>query len=501
MEYIVAAWHSQLIDWAQNIPKIETYDATNNMKILRRSKRKIGLILTDYQPQLTTKLNKIDFYPDQVFSVYDYLQDVHDSLNNQILDYQDLVWPEDAIFDITPYRILVISQGRLYAKIIFDSKGKLLSINYYDDEKKLIRKLLIDSRGFISSEETDTQIIYFDPVGHWRFKYNKQTDEVRLNSVFNNTWQHEYTHLRDLINEVLIQHFLMRIKTNDNLIVTLDDKSMVSARVYEPYNSIFVLNKEYPYEKSIAQITRGRIVVSSKQDADEVQEKVYDAVPITIIPSFPIQPSFGHSQRLKRQIIALFTEKTSYEELRKITELIYQRLINNPDGEGLYFLSYSEKQSQIADQVIKDLQQEHKDEFDLQQNHKNKDIEDENIDKLVEKPELLIKSIRITSIAETMNLFDKVRILINWNSADKFMMTTAIGVGIPQLQNFSSTMLINNENGKVCENYTDLADGLSYYLDDLQNWNQALVYDVRLLNKYSEDNLIKKWNYVLSGEI
>lgn len=57
MEYFIPAWHSQLTDWAYSVSHIEIYDAIANMRLLREGKRKVGLVLTDYQPQFMTKLN------------------------------------------------------------------------------------------------------------------------------------------------------------------------------------------------------------------------------------------------------------------------------------------------------------------------------------------------------------------------------------------------------------------------------------------------------------
>src|SRR5699024_11535558 len=85
------------------------------------------MISPNYQPQLTSNLNQLVFYPDYLFSVYDYLQGI-DQVENQILNYTDFKWPEDAYFDFTPFRIMVISANRLYAQIIFDNDGKILNI-------------------------------------------------------------------------------------------------------------------------------------------------------------------------------------------------------------------------------------------------------------------------------------------------------------------------------------------------------------------------------------
>lgn len=65
------------------------------------------------------------------------------------------------------------------------------------------------------------------------------------------------------------------------------------------------------------------------------------------------------------------------------------------------------------------------------------------------------------------------------------------------MQNFASSTLVDHKNGLLCYTPQDVVNGISAYLDDLNAWNQALVYDVKLLNQYSEENLMKIWQKLL----
>ena len=98
------------------------------------------------------------FNSDYRFSIYDYLQ-VIDQTSNQIFDYTDFKLPKDAYFDFTPFRIMVISNNRLYAQIVFDNDGKILSVIYFDEQKNPTKTLTIDSRGFVSSEEVNNEVV------------------------------------------------------------------------------------------------------------------------------------------------------------------------------------------------------------------------------------------------------------------------------------------------------------------------------------------------------
>ncbi|QLL73244.1 accessory Sec system protein Asp1 [Lactobacillus crispatus] len=493
MEYIIPAWHGQLTDWSYNIPQIEIYDGINRMRVLQDSGREVELVLTDYQPQMTTKLNKAAIYPDKIFSVYDKLQGIQGGYN-QILSFRDFNWPDDVIFDFSPFRVLVISENRLFAKVNFDTQGKILSVEYFDNQGQKTKNLIIDSRGFISSAQMGDKTVYYDEEGHWRFIHDVQSDHVVINPQFNEFGRLEYSHIIDLIQEAFANEFLCHVQSSDNLIVTIENRSTISYEKYSKYHPIYSLSHWHKYDKVLDQIHSGQLIVPSKHMADTVEGKVDKDMPITIVPSLPVQVRLGHSQRIKRQIIAVFAEKMEYEDLKKIVEVIYQRLIKDPEGEGVHFLTYTTGQDALVTRVIAELKEKYKGKFLTEEESKlqgENDIEEEEL------PVLYIKQDRLTSTASLLEIFDKIRILINWGKSDDFVQTTAISNGIPQLQNFVSATLINHQNGEICKNAEEIAKGLAKYLDNMNNWNQALVYDVRLLNKYSEDNLVKIWDKVL----
>ncbi|MCH3990490.1 MAG: accessory Sec system protein Asp1 [Lactobacillus sp.] len=499
MEYFIVAWHNLLEDWNYSVPNIEFYDGSINMNILHHGGKQIGLIVDDYQPQLTTKLNDLDFYPEKILSVYDYLQGSLNFDNQQVLNYQDFNWPDDAIFDISSFNILVVSADKLFAKIVVDTTGKLLWIEYFDQAERLTSKVIIDSRGFVSSKETEQEIVYFDPVGHWRFIYDKQTDAVKLNPDFLVSDQLQYQHLSDLIQEILTEKILTHVTQKDHLIVTIDDQSPLSMSDYNVHHPIYVLNPKVNHTRSLQDVGNESIVVSHK---DEI-EQGYPNLNLIEIPSLPFQFKFGHSQRLRRQIIGVFAEGMNAEELLSLLHVLYPKLLSKPDELSLRFLTYSNDQNALINKLIKQFAEEKRNEFQLFDEKAKLTMigENDGLKSSDKRPQLLISSHRLSSVNDAAKTLDKIRVLINWNLQDDFMMIAAVSTGIPQLQNFKSFTLHDHKNGIICQNYQELEMGLTFYLDDLQNWNESLVYNAQLLNKYSEDNLFKKWESVLSKEL
>lgn len=493
MEYFIPAWHGQLSDWSSSIPRIEIYDAIVNMQLLRSGGRKVGLILTDYQPQFLSKLNQVGFYPDKIFSVFDFLQGIS-SNESQVFDYLDLNWPDDVRFDLTPFRILASSKDRLYASIIFDFNGRVLNVNYFDKDEKETKKLVFDTRGFVSTVEEGDVTTYYDQMGHWRFKHNIKTDHVLINQLFHFCEKTEYDHLSTLITEIIRDEVLPNVKKNDHLIVTLDDQAQVPIETFMVYPTIFTLNQLYPYTGDLKKIGNHTLVVDNRQKISEIDP----SVSFIVIPSFLVDFKLGHSQRYKNQDIGIMIEHMRYEELKSILFALYPRLLTHASTDRIYFLYYNTEKENMINQVVADLQKEHPNEFSLNRPEKSK-LEN-NLSDEEKLPNLIIKGKRLTSIADAMNFLDKARILINWNVTDPFIQTAAVSVGIPQLQNFKTLQLINHRNGLICKTPEDVADGVNYYLGNLGNWNQALVFDVQLMNAYSADNLLKQWQSVLNNE-
>lgn len=181
MDYLLPAWHDQLIDWAFSRPQMQFDDAVSHFRLFKQKQRKLGLIITDYLPQLTTQLSQLAIWPDRLYSVFDYLQGINTTAQ-QVLGYQDFNWPKNAYFDFTNFRAFVMVNNELYAKIIFDTQSKILAIEYIK-QGQLNYRLVLDSRGFVSRKEQGDVFTYYDQQGYWRFEHNQKTGEVVVNPL------------------------------------------------------------------------------------------------------------------------------------------------------------------------------------------------------------------------------------------------------------------------------------------------------------------------------
>ena len=223
-----------------------------------------------------------------------------------------------------------------------------------------------------------------------------------------------------------------------------------------------------------------------------------DPEQLGVLPLFQSQFKLGHSQRITEQRVAVFAEHMTDQELMAVLGKLYPRLMKDPSATALYLFSYSNDQAGMISRVFAQFRKKHDGEFILSVNEIDPGENQLEEDEL--PPLLKIKQQRLVSNADVLTALDKIRLLIMWGQPDEFMSMAAVSVGIPILQNVASSELEDHHNGLLCHNWTELAAGVSYYLDNLKNWNMSLVYNVQLLNKYSEANLLKRWQDYLEGD-
>lgn len=500
MEYFIPGWHDQYDDWSISIPTIDRSDAIGYMQVLKNNDHQIGLIISDYQPQLTTKLNQESFYPDKLFSIYDYLQGI-DTLENRVIELNDFNWPDNATLDFSPFRTLIVLEKRVLATVFYDLEGKILKVKEEGNEKEAGYTLLMDSRGFVSSEITQKEQIFFDPYGNWRFKRDRSSGEITINSRFNFCQKDRYSSMMELNNEVLKTYLIANFTNKDNLIVSLDDNTSFDLHLLKKYHPKYIVNEKLAYEEQLKKLTSSSLIVNSPDLATQIEKGNNRQDHIHIIPTHNSEFRLGHSAREKVQSIMFFAEKASDEEIGKIISLLCDYVKKDYKNKRIRIFTYSLHKNDRVNQVVEELKKKHRNEYIIgKENSNNENGEIAGLDKKDVVPVIDLKEFRMTNISELLKSMDRARVLINWGKADELMQIVGISTGIPQIQNFASSTVINQENGYLCSTITEIRTALDKYLNGLTNWNKAVVYNVDMMNKYSEENIMKRWQKVLGDK-
>lgn len=158
------------------------------------------------------------------------------------------------------------------------------------------------------------------------------------------------------------------------------------------------------------------------------------------------------------------------------------------------------EKANLVNQIIDELKKRYKGKAVIGKKENNENYEVEGLDKDKQLPIIDLKGLRLTNISELLKNLDKTRVLIGWGKADELIQIAGISIGIPQIQNFISSMVSAGKNGFICKDADELIQGLDEYLSNLTTWNNAVVYNVDMMNKYSEENIMKRWQKLLGDK-
>jgi accessory secretory protein Asp1 len=78
-----------------------------------------------------------------------------------------------------------------------------------------------------------------------------------------------------------------------------------------------------------------------------------------------------------------------------------------------------------------------------------------------------------------------------------YLQITSISMGIPQIVRTLTPFVWNEKNGFVISDTDRLPDCLKFYLESLENWNDALVYSYELGKNFTTEKLLEKWKEVI----
>lgn len=461
--------------------------------------------------------------PKKIFSVFDYIQDAQGEAV-QSVDYTDLNWPKNVLFEFTPFHLIVRDDGKLIANVFFDFENKINRIDYFKNNQHY-ESLIFDDRGFISQiqkfndQNQHIQSYYLDPRGNWHIKYDPQDDSVEVNPQYQ--WQFvnsHYNHINDLISEIVQKHFLSHLHTHDRMVITVDDQSTVDPKIFADYSSVYECSKWYPFTNSISNlrnIKNIKVVCDTQFTAKKVQKLLQLSSMPPQIPLYHAMFKLGHSQRLSQQQIFLYVDDISLEQLISVGEIIVDFMLNNPHEFQFFLLSTGNDQGKthafiqtmlkrhqgqftIKDQALEEQQQSQGENFALMRTYRKYMHDKESV-----IPELFIQGISYNNSFDILKGLDKARILIDWGDhPDDYLQMVTVSIGIPALQRVETNEVANNQNGIICKDLIDLRNGLHYYLDQLKHWNESLVNDVKIMDKQSASRLLAKWDELWKrGEI
>lgn len=534
MIYFVPAWYKQN-KWCENEQSwysrrsYSEFDETiKQIQLFHRSMNvDYKIILLSYAPNFRHFLHRQSMYRAAYWSCFDSIQQVKRT-KIAVLSYRDLKWPEGTEFIYSSFAMLAYIDGHKYAKLEFGEDGNLVLIDMYSNDV-LIRRNYYDDRGFVSctivyENGKEKYQDFLGQDGVWRIRVFFDDGHVEINTKINQFSimfrerqvdfeykQQRYESLEAVVDEVFGAFLTERKKTDKffvavhpihmgviarhivgkNVIATIFENRYPQERLSEIKD--YLLNAKYVItdSKSVTYIVNQKLEMSKNLNKDRCIVKdisPYDArIDIGISQQLSVQniliPIDGLSDELFIQIILKvlsYLEKNDKARVHLFTRDFAWNKVNEVKQKLLSVIETNgyDKRWLIEDKALKIKEKELDSDEDVveQRFFVDQFIDERNISKLI----------------------NEQRVILDYrNSIDVFMYITAVSKGVPRISLRKDEFLVHKLNGYIVNSVEDTEKSLSYYLDNMSNWNRALVACYDMVQEYTTDKLINAWKEVI----
>lgn len=512
-------WYDTTVPWYSVDSIIQFDDTVNQVRMFHQAKELTKVLILNYAPSLRYFLHHQALLGVEYWSLFDEIQGFKDAKVMPV-DFLDFAWPESCAFHYNPFHIDVMRYHEKYAKIIFAEDGNLLRIEFLKDEKSS-HDFIFDDRGYLSS------ILYYDdfgapdyqsylnPEGQWVIQESLKDErpKVKINPDFQEKFDKvSYDSLEELIQEYLQKYCLEYITSKDVLIIaTCEQNTQLmpslysnSQRVYSIFGDRYNLSNKAKVQRELKDASL--LVTTHKEQKAQLENLMIDkTVPVLAVTPFDTRLQLGQSQQKKEINIYWFIDPlitideveeviSRLAEIMKDNELIYLYMgmyTQAPKrlAQLQYKVDYYNKV--IAKAMIK------------QKTAKSKKIEEsveEDSNQVAGNMKFRIFLNQIKHENALLQILQSARLLIDLSEKpDLFTQIAGISTGIPQINRVQSEYVTHKKNGYIIQEISHLPKAISYFIEGLNHWNQSLVYSVDQITDYLSGQLVKEWRNYLEG--
>lgn len=514
--YFIPSWYTKEHHWqTDEVPwyrqsAIGFDDTVNQIRMFITQKEDAQLINLSYFPLLRRFLHRQGLYPLPYWSAFDDAQDVH-AKKIGIQSYQDLPWPKQVKWIFTPLNIFVLVRGRRYARINLADGGILLSVDYYGYDGSMIRTDLYDDRGFRSSVRTyrsgkeDWQY-FLNPYGKVQFRENMTTEEVFIEP--NATYpfkKNYYIHIREMLREILTAYMKEREEDcayiiasnsahNRMVLETLRSQSVALSYFRNRFNFGDTQYLRRDAEKA------SFIVTDTAYSADLIRTVLSsNDKPVYNISPFDTRLVLGKSTRTSQLKIFFAADGLTEDNLRAALQQIYEYMMQNRSTILLPVVRSDSSQNEVWKicREVRDAGNYNALLFQKKNSMAAGEDEMADVNGVNSEVKPRIFPTLYHNEEELIDILQDVRLIIDVRSQpDLYLQIAGTSAGIPQVNSQSSHYLEHKKDGYLIPDIYHLKDALSYYLDGLAHWNEALVCCIQKINSYTGKSLVQQWKKI-----
>lgn len=522
MIYLIPAWYKQNSwneceqCWYIRRTKSEYDDTVKQMQLFHRNKSwHYKLLILSFMPNLRHFLHRQGMYRANYWSCFDSMMEIR---RNKIglFSFKDLRWPEGICFEYTPFAVCAYLHGDKYAQIEFGEDGNLIKVDTYKNSK-LERTNLYDDRGFVASSIVydEGKPIYQDYLmenGVWKLRMFFDDEHVEVNSKYNHfvisnnddeySLQYKkliYQNIDEVIQEVF-EKYITLVENNDIFCVAAHNQHMHVIKNAMKNKKVILsfFEKRLSVEQLVSHDLSyvDYVVADSYENLMKYKNVMGSKIPITDITPYDTRVDYGISQQMERYKVLIPIDNIDENIIGGIIRALTEYMEENQRVEVHFFtryIDYDTKQKILSftRNVLIDNGRDERMALELAESMNESDIDNEGVrikffvDQCMD--ELTVsKCVREQRLIIDMSEFP-----------DVYLQVAAVSAAIPQIARRETKYLINGENGMVVDSVTKLVGTLRYYLDNLANWNEAMICASEIGKQFSTKALLRKWKEVI----
>lgn len=519
MFYFVSSWYSKGEAWTAEDPPwyragspYSFDDTINQIRMFHAAGEPLELMMLAYAPGLRLFLHRQGLYPVPFWSVFDEMQGIRRK-ELGMLSYLELSWPRGIVFRNTPFAVVAFLHERRYAQAEFGEEGRLLRVDYYDADGYLHRRDSYDDRGFCSSSlcferGEPCRREYYNEEGTLQLTENLTTRVITVaKGAAERFLHHTYPSLTDAVEETLRRRFVQMDPDATVVIASnrIHNQLVLHARKGQTVGLSYFEDR-YDLQDSAAlshDLSDAVFAVTdTERAAGRIRAQAAEDFPVYDISPFDTRLALGKSQQIRELKIYMPVSGLGEEYLRIALEQIIAYMMQNPDVFLYLATGDANEQEKLTEEVKNALTscrafdfgvcQENGQVISAERNAAGEGEEQPEEEKVQVPARIFLITVR-TEQELIRRLYDVRLILDVRDQPDLYLQIAGISAGIPQVNYRFTRYVQHKRDGYIIQNIHYITGALEYYLSELTHWNEALVYCVKEIEKYTSGSLVSVW--------
>lgn len=531
MLYFIPAWYRQ-DTWSENEQcwhkrrmHTEFDDTVKQVQLFHRNATTdFQMLLLSFTPNFRHFLHRQGVFHAKYWSCFDAMQEIGRT-KAMPLSYHDINWPQGVEMVYTPYAVIVYLHGAKYGKIEFGEDGNPIQIDMFQNEV-LCRRNIYDDRGFVASTilyENGT-VLYQDYLmenGVWKLRQFALDGHVEVNQecsqylIAKDGSEHTYRYIKkryegmgEVIQEVL-HRYLMFTSPKDIFCVAMHrlNAELLQKELSNKRTILSFFEERYDFSKEpeiTDMVANANYVVTDSAVNTEKVRRIFgkSCCNLKEITPYDSRVDFGISPQLSVRNILVPVDQLEEELFEQLILQVAAYLLENSYARVHLFTrdAREEVKEQLLDETRKILAAHGFPEewvFDEEEEHAGGNGNRDEDDGAEQLPILFFVEQCVDEL-EVSKCMRKQRVIVDLRKQPElFLQISAISMGIPQIVTAKTQYVEHGQNGVMVNRVEEIGEQLHFYLDGLNNWNEAVVGCYEIGQRFTTKVLLDAWSEVL----